>query len=233
MTGFSWRDGVCARLDAAGIPYEKDAALAPLTTFRIGGAAALLCHPHDAAQLRETVRLLAEAGVRHYTLGRGSNTLFADEGYDGAVIRTDRIGGIAVNGTDVTAGAGVPLSELCRAAQAAGLSGLEFAYGIPGAVGGAVFMNAGAYGGEIKDVVRTVRCLDAAAREQTLTAAECDFSYRHSVFEDNGGTVLGATFALHRDDPAAIAARMAELAARRREKQPLEWPSAGSTFKRP
>ena len=233
MTDFSWRDGVCAQLDAAGIPYEKDAVLAPLTTFRIGGAAALLCRPCDAAQLQETVRLLAKAGVRHYVLGRGSNTLFADEGYDGAVIRTEELGGITVNGTDITAGAGIPLAELCKAAQAAGLAGLEFAYGIPGTVGGAVYMNAGAYGSEIKDVVSSVRCLDAAAGQQRLTAAECGFSYRHSVFEETGGTVLEATFALHPDDPAAIAARMAELAARRKAKQPLEWPSAGSTFKRP
>ena len=233
MTGFSWRDGVCAQLDAAGIPYEKDAVLSPLTTFRIGGAAALLCRPQDAAQMRGALRLLAEAGVRHYTLGRGSNTLFADEGYDGAVICTGQLGGVTVDGTDVTAGAGVSLAELCKAAQAAGLAGLEFAYGIPGAVGGAVYMNAGAYGGEMKDVVRTVRCFDAAAEEQMLTAAECAFSYRHSIFEENGGTVLEASFALHPDDPAAIAARMTELAARRKAKQPLEWPSAGSTFKRP
>lgn len=233
MADFAGRATLCRLLEEQGIPYEKDAPLAPLTTFRIGGAAAVLCHPQNEAQAVRLMGILREAGVRSYCLGKGSNTLFADEGFAGAVVEFSALDTLEINGSTVTAGAGVHLAALCKAAQAAGLAGLEFAYGIPGAVGGAVYMNAGAYGGEMKDVVRSVAAVTPEGERTELSAEACRFGYRHSVFEEKGGTVLSATFALEPDDPAAIAARMAELAARRKEKQPLEWPSAGSTFKRP
>ena len=233
MAEFEGRAVLCKALDEKGIAYRLDAPLAPLTTFRIGGAAAVLCRPADAAQTVQLMTLLREHGVRHYCLGRGSNTLFADEGFAGAVVDLSALDALEICGNTVTAGAGVHLAALCKAAQAAGLAGLEFAYGIPGAVGGAVYMNAGAYGGEMKDVVRRVAAVTPEGEMTELSAADCEFGYRHSVFEEKGGVVLGAVFELTPDDPEAIAARMADLAARRREKQPLEWPSAGSTFKRP
>ena len=228
-----WRAEICRSLDENGIAWQKDAPLAPLTTFRIGGPAALLCRPTDAAQLQKLLELLRQAGVRFYCLGRGSNTLFADEGFDGAVVATEALRAVTLTADGIRAQAGASLAAVCRTAQAAGLSGLEFAYGIPGSVGGAVYMNAGAYGGEMKDAVRTVRAICPNGSVAAFENAACRFAYRHSAFEENGAAVLSADFALRRDDPAAIAARMEEYAARRREKQPLEWPSAGSTFKRP
>lgn len=228
-----WRAEFCRSLDENGIAWQKDAPLAPLTTFRIGGPAALLCRPADAAQLQKLLELLRQADVRFYCLGRGSNTLFADEGFDGAVVATEALRAVTLTADGVQAQAGASLAAVCRTAQAAGLSGLEFAYGIPGSVGGAVYMNAGAYGGEMKDAVRTVQAICPNGSVAAFENAACRFTYRHSVFEENGAAVLSADFALRRDDPAAIAARMEEYAARRREKQPLEWPSAGSTFKRP
>lgn len=228
-----WRVEICRSLDENGIAWQKDAPLAPLTTFRIGGPAALLCRPTDAAQLQKLLELLRQAGVRFYCLGRGSNTLFADEGFDGAVVATEALRAVTLTADGIQAQAGASLAAVCRTAQAAGLSGLEFAYGIPGSVGGAVYMNAGAYGGEMKDAVRTVQAICPNGSVAAFENAACRFAYRHSAFEENGAAVLSADFALRRDDPAAIAARMEEYAARRREKQPLEWPSAGSTFKRP
>ncbi len=228
-----WRAEICRSLDENGIAWQKDAPLAPLTTFRIGGPAALLCRPTDAAQLQKLLELLRQAGVRFYCLGRGSNTLFADEGFDGAVVATEALRAVTLTADGIQAQAGASLAAVCRTAQAAGLSGLEFAYGIPGSVGGAVYMNAGAYGGEMKDAVRTVQAICPNGSVAAFENAACRFAYRHSAFEENGAAVLSADFALRRDDPAAIAARMEEYAARRREKQPLEWPSAGSTFKRP
>lgn len=133
----------------------------------------------------------------------------------------------------MTAGAGLKLSALCTAALEHGLTGLEFAYGIPGTVGGAVYMNAGAYGGEVKDVLQSVRYLTAEGEIREATAAELDLSYRHSAFEENGGCILSACFRLEPGDPGAIKARMNELMAKRLDKQPLDKPSAGSTFKRP
>ena len=133
----------------------------------------------------------------------------------------------------LTAGAGVRLTALCRAALEHGLSGLEFAYGIPGTVGGAVYMNAGAYGGEMKDVLTVVRYLTTEGKVVQASAAELDLSYRHSIFEENGGCILSAQFALQPGNAADIRAKMDELMAKRADKQPLDKPSAGSTFKRP
>ncbi|MBQ8610949.1 MAG: UDP-N-acetylmuramate dehydrogenase [Oscillospiraceae bacterium] len=233
MSDYAWRQPLCEKLNSEGISFRWDAPLAPLTTFKIGGPAALLCCPADETQAVRLLALLEQAGVRRYCLGKGSNTLFADEGFAGAVVDFSALNSLEVEGCTVTAGAGVHLATLCRTVQMEGLAGLEFAYGIPGAVGGAIYMNAGAYGGEMKDVVHSVRAVTPTGELVTFSGEECDFAYRHSVFERNGCAVLAATFTLCRDDPAAIAGRMTELAARRKEKQPLEWPSAGSTFKRP
>ncbi len=229
----AWLQPVCNALTALDIPFQQGAPLALLTTFRIGGPAALLVTPADERQLAQLLALLAQHALRSYCLGRGSNTLFADEGFDGVVISTQSLQGIRITGNTVTAAAGVPLATLCCAVRDAGLAGLEFAYGIPGAVGGAVYMNAGAYGGEMKDVVTAVHALDPRGNPVQLTAADCDFAYRHSAFGSNGCTVTAAVFALHPDSTDAITARMLDYAQRRRDKQPLEYPSAGSTFKRP
>ena len=220
--------------DREGVPYECGTPLARYTTFKIGGPAALFARPADARQLEAALTACKKSDVRYYLLGQGSNTLFADEGFDGAVICTRMMGGVPrIEGERLTAPAGAGLTVLCAMARDAGLTGLEFACGIPGSLGGALYMNAGAYGGEMKDVVETVTCLTPEGTVETRTADELAFGYRTSVFEQDGSCVLSATLRLAHGDKAAIRARMAELLAKRREKQPLEWPSAGSTFKRP
>lgn len=230
---------LCAALTAQQLPFAQGEPLAPHTTFKIGGSAAFWCTPRDAKQLRRTLQLCRENGVRVYLLGNGSNTLFDDTGFDGAVIDMRGLSGMENSGLDtdvvrITAGAGQTLGRLCSKAQTLGLTGLEFACGIPGTVGGAVYMNAGAYGNELKDVLESVTFLDSDLQLRTLPAADLAMGYRTSIFEQNPDwCILSATVVLHRGDGAAVLARMQELLGKRREKQPLEWPSAGSTFKRP
>ena len=222
------------KLLQAGIPFRENEPLAAHCTFKIGGPAQLFVQPQTEQQLCSAVALCKEQAVRYYLLGNGSNILFADEGFAGVVIDISALGSdIAVEGNMLTAGAGVRLAALCRAALKHGLSGLEFAYGIPGTVGGAVYMNAGAYGGEMKDVLTVVRYLTAEGEVVQASAAELDLSYRHSIFEENGGCILSAQFALQPGNAADIRAKMDELMAKRVDKQPLDKPSAGSTFKRP
>ena len=222
------------KLLRAGIPFRENEPLAAHCTFKIGGPAQLFVQPQTEQQLCSAAALCKEQAVRYYLLGNGSNILFADEGFAGVVIDISALGSdIAVEGNMLTAGAGVRLVALCRAALEHGLSGLEFAYGIPGTVGGAVYMNAGAYGGEMKDVLTVVRYLTAEGKVVQASAAELDLSYRHSIFEENGGCILSAQFALQPGNAADIRAKMDELMAKRVEKQPLDKPSAGSTFKRP
>ena len=226
-------------LAAAGLPFVQDEPLAGHTTFKIGGPAAFWCTPHNAEELRSTLALCRENGARVYLLGNGSNTLFDDAGFDGAVIDMRALSEMAHAEVDadvvrITAGAGQTLGRLCSQAQQLGLTGLEFACGIPGTVGGAVYMNAGAYGGELKDVIESVTFLDSDLELRTLPVAELDMGYRTSIFEKNPDwCILSATVLLHRGDRAQVLARMQELLGKRRDKQPLEWPSAGSTFKRP
>ena len=222
------------KLLRAGIPFRENEPLAAHCTFKIGGPAQLFVQPQTEQQLCSAAALCKEQAVRYYLLGNGSNILFADEGFAGVVIDISALGSdIAVEGNMLTAGAGVRLTALCRAALEHGLSGLEFAYGIPGTVGGAVYMNAGAYGGEMKDVLTVVRYLTAEGEVVQASAAELDLSYRHSIFEENGGCILSAQFALQPGNAADIRAKMDELMAKRVDKQPLDKPSAGSTFKRP
>ena len=227
-------------LGSADLPFTEQEPLAPHTTFRIGGAACFWLTPKNTAQLREMLALCRAHGVRRYLLGNGSNTLFSDEGFDGAVIDLRGIDAPAVceaqpDGTTVlTVSAGSTLGRLCAEAQSRGLTGLEFACGIPGTVGGAVYMNAGAYGGEMKDVLTEVTFLNEDGTLCTLPAAELALGYRTSVFEQHPEwCILSARVRLTAGDKDAITAQMQDFLQRRRDKQPLEWPSAGSTFKRP
>lgn len=228
------------QLQAAGILYKENEPLSAHCTFRIGGPADLFVMPRDEDQLCQTVQFCKQAEIRYYLLGNGSNILFADEGFRGAVIdvSAEAAGmGLSIyqnaDGDYISAPAGLKLSELCKFALQHGYTGLEFAYGIPGTVGGAVYMNAGAYGGEMKDVLTTVRYLAAEGEVRKVPAAELDLRYRHSIFEENGGCILSAQFHLQPGNAADIRAKMDELMAKRVEKQPLDKPSAGSTFKRP
>ncbi len=205
------------------------------TTFRAGGKASCFAEPTEE-ELAELMSFVTAEGLPYFILGNGSNVLFSDAGYDGLVISIGKnMAQIRTDGGAITAGAGALLSSVAAEALRQGLTGLEFASGIPGSVGGGVFMNAGAYGGELKDVISRVTALTPAGEKKTYRTEELDFSYRHSIFtaEAAGEIVLSADFSLKEGDPDRIRETMQDLNARRREKQPLEFPSAGSTFKRP
>ncbi len=204
------------------------------TSFRIGGPAELFLTPENAGQLAETILILRQHEIPVFILGNGSNLLVRDKGIRGAVIQlSGRMSALETDGTALYAEGGALLSAAAAKAAEAGLTGLEFASGIPGSIGGAVIMNAGAYGGEMKDVLESVDVLTRDLRRETLPVEQLGLSYRHSSLAERGDIVLGARFRLERGEPQAIQARMAELAEQRREKQPLQYPSAGSTFKRP
>ena len=226
-------------LAAEQLSFVQQEVLAGHTTFKIGGPAAFWCAPRNAAELRRILQHCRVQGVRVYLLGNGSNTLFDDAGFDGAVVDMRGLNEMKASDADtdlvrITAGAGQTLGRLCSKAQTLGLTGLEFACGIPGTVGGAVYMNAGAYGGELKDVLESVTFLDSDLQLRTLPAADLKMGYRTSLFEENHDwCILSATVVLRHGDGAVVLARMQELLGRRKDKQPLEWPSAGSTFKRP
>lgn len=204
------------------------------TTFRIGGKADCFVTPETIEELGQVLSACNAAKTPFFILGHGSNLLVSDEGITGVVIQLyQNLEEFSVEGTLVKAQAGVLLSKLGNAVKGAGLTGFEFAAGIPGTLGGAVVMNAGAYGGEMKDIVRYVQLMDYDGNLFQRSVEEMDFSYRHSIIQEESYIVIGATLELSYGREEEIAQRMEELAVARRTKQPLEYPSAGSTFKRP
>lgn len=203
------------------------------TTFKIGGPCDVFIVPKSLESLGRIYSFCRSSELPYFILGNGSNLLVADEGIRCAVIKLgQRTGSITAQGDMLVCEAGAQLSSACLAAQSAGLSGLEFAYGIPGTVGGAVFMNAGAYGGEIKDVFFSADSFTQTG-PQTIPESDAAFSYRRSIFSENNAVIASVCFRLHKGDSREIENKMQELMLRRRDKQPLEFPSAGSVFKRP
>ena len=203
------------------------------TTFRVGGPADVMFLPESGEQVAAALSAARAAGAAAYVVGNGSNLLVRDGGIRGLVIALgEGMSAVSRDGNVVTAQAGASLARVAAFAQAEGLAGLEFASGIPGTLGGGCAMNAGAYGGQLSDCLADAEVLLGGER-RTLTTAEMEMGYRTTRPLREGGVVLSARFALTPDDPEAIAARMRELNARRRDKQPLNYPSAGSTFKRP
>lgn len=222
------------QLEEAAIPYSCGEPLARHTSFQIGGPATLFCMPRTTEQLVKAFELCRKQNLRTYILGNGSNLLFSDNGFDGVVLCTRMMEPeIRTQGDRITVGAGVSLKQVCEEAACQGLTGLEFAYGIPGSVGGAVYMNAGAYGGETRDVLLEVEFLDEKGTVRSLPVSQLELGYRTSIFARTGWCVLRVTFQLAKGDAAQIRTKMEDLMNRRREKQPLEYPSAGSAFKRP
>ncbi len=204
------------------------------TTFRIGGPADCFLELENEEQLKKVRRYLELTGVSFFVLGNGSNLLVNDTGYRGIILQVgSKMNGISVQGNRVIAKAGATLVQAARTAMEHGLSGLEFASGIPGTVGGGVVMNAGAYGGEMSQAVVQVNVVSRDGEILELDNETMEFGYRSSVIKHSPFIVTEVTFCLDRDDKDVIKGRMEELAMRRREKQPLEYPSAGSTFKRP
>lgn len=204
-------------------------------SFRIGGPVSAMAFPKSAEECEYLAQLLAGFEIEPLVIGNGTNLLVCDDPLDIFVIKTcDGMSGAELlDETTIRAEAGLTLSRLAVFARSHGLSGLEFAHGIPGSLGGAVSMNAGAYGGEMKDVVRSVRFLDSDAELFELPAEELGFAYRKSIFSDTDSIILDVVIELQRGEPEEIGARMLELAEKRRASQPLELPSAGSTFRRP
>ncbi len=205
------------------------------TTFRVGGPALRYVSVNSADEVTSVMNSLKGIGADILVLGHGSNVLVSDSGYDGLVLELgQQFSDVEIDGTTIKARAGIMLGQLAILARDSSLTGLEFAAGIPGTLGGAICMNAGAYGSEMKDVVVSATLYDAdSGRTLELTNEELDLSYRHSIVKDKGYIVLSVRIKLEQADRASIDERMNDLATRRREKQPLEYPSAGSTFKRP
>ncbi len=204
------------------------------TTFRCGGPAALFLQPFDREQLVKLVMLLKSCGEPFFVLGNGSNLLVSDKGYDGCIISIAHLDDITLeHDTQIRAECGALNSAVASFAKDHSLTGFEFAAGIPGTIGGAMIMNAGAYGGEMKDIVISVTAIAPSGEEVTISGSDCDFAYRTSRLKREGFIVTGALLELTKGNPEDILARMTELALKRKEKQPLEYPSAGSTFKRP
>ena len=215
-----------------GFIFEKEP-MKQHTTLRVGGSADVLV-TLSAEELPEIVALCQKFGVPYYIVGNGSNLLVGDKGIRGVVIEmTSRMGDIVCEGETVIAGAGASLGRVAAKAAEEGLTGIEFAAGIPGTVGGAVVMNAGAYGGEMKDIITSVLVMDEFGEKKELSARELDFSYRHSCIPEKRYIVLRITMRLRKGCTDEIRAKMSELREMRISKQPLEYPSAGSTFKRP
>ena len=210
-----------------------DEPLARHTTFEIGGPADVMVFPETPAALAEVVRTARENGLDWLVLGRGSNMLVADSGIRGVVIATERLQTLRVEASRVTASCGWSLINVSKACAELGLSGLEFASGIPGSIGGAAYMNAGAYDGEMKDVITSVTVLDENGAVREIPASEMRFSYRHSRLKDEPLICLAVTMQLAFADKREILAKISDLTERRTSRQPLELASAGSTFKRP
>ena len=204
------------------------------TTFRVGGPADCLVEIRDKEELRKIRAVLQTAEIPFFVMGNGSNLLVSDEGYRGVILKVQSsMNQIRVDGNAIIAQAGATMAAVARAALEHGLTGLEFASGIPGTIGGGITMNAGAYGGEMCQVVRSVEVIDSDGNLRILSNADMQFDYRTSAIKDKPITVTEVTLDLTPGDPVQIKALMDDLAARRRDKQPLEYPSAGSTFKRP
>ncbi len=203
-------------------------------TFRAGGTAKYYVIPDEYKKVRDVLRLCVEENIPYYVIGNGSNLLVQDDGFDGVIIEIDSaLAKIEINGNEIVAKAGAKLSKIAVKALNESLTGFEFAYGIPGNLGGAVTMNAGAYGGEMKDVLKWVKVLDNNGEMKTLKAEELELGYRTSIIVKEKMIVLEACIELHEGNRDEIEMHMKELMAKRKEKQPLEYPSAGSTFKRP
>lgn len=216
------------------IEYKENEALSRHCTFRVGGNADLLILPKDKEELLTAINYCKASGMKYMIIGNGSNLLFDDNGYSGAIIKiSSNMSEVRIDGEYVYAEAGALLSKIARGVAAAALTGMEFAAGIPGTLGGAVCMNAGAYGGEMKDVVYSVSHITKDGEIGRTDKDDLQFGYRNSVYRTNGCTITGVTVKLAKAPKSEIQDKMDDYLSRRASKQPLEFPSAGSVFKRP
>ena len=215
------------------IKYLKDESLKKHTTFKVGGKADFVVSPSNLSVLSKLIKYLNENGIKYYFLGNGSNVIFNDQGFKGVIIKSQGFDDCSFDGTKAYFGAGVSMTYAAKLCGEKGLSGIEFCYGIPGNIVGGIFMNAGAYGGEISQNIVYVKYLDENGDPQTICKADCNFGYRHSCFMGKKRFILGAEFELTPKPKDEIISFMEDIMKRRIEKQPLDKPSAGSSFKRP
>lgn len=231
MSSYSKLFAFCKEIECE---YSTEALLRDYTSFKIGGEADVMIFPDNISKLSSIVSFIKKENLPSLVLGKGSNMLVYDGGFRGVVINTCKLDEIKlVDDKTIVCQCGVSLSKLCRFALDNSLTGLEFAFGIPGTAGGAAYMNAGAYGGEMKDVLVSCEHILADGSFASFSGEELKLSYRHSAYSDSDFIILSLTIKLSKGNPAEIKAKMDELMAKRRDKQPLEYPSAGSTFKRP
>lgn len=214
--------------------YLENERLRYHTSVRLGGKARVVFMPKDVESLGRVVKYVRKNGIKHFILGRGSNIVFPDGELDIVVIKICRVlDFIEIDGCEIVVGAGYSLARLAKEASKLGLAGMEFAGGIPGTVGGSVYMNAGAHTGDMASVLEKVVAIDSEGHVVSLTNEECKFTYRHSIFQDNDFIIVSTMFKLVPGDSAAVYKKMAGNLAYRREMQPLDLPSVGSTFRNP
>jgi UDP-N-acetylmuramate dehydrogenase len=231
MSYISELNEICSKLNCT---VSENEPLKNHVSFRIGGLCRALVSVNGTECIAEIMDFCKRNNIKYTVLGKGSNVLVSDNGFNGIVMLMGKdFADVSVSGNTIKCSAGASLKSLCMNALENNLSGAEFAYGIPGTVGGAVFMNAGAYGGEIKDIIVSADYIDDSGIIKTVSKDEMDLSYRHSIFSDNPYIITGAEFCLEKGNYDEIKVRMNELMEKRKDKQPLEYPSAGSTFKRP
>ena len=230
----SFVDKSIALCEKIGCKYSTEAFLKDYTSFKIGGKADLMVFPENETMISELLRFADENSVSVFILGKGSNLLVSDDGIRGIVINTCKLDEIKlIDDTTIYCQSGASLLKVCRFALENSLSGLEFAFGIPGTAGGAAYMNAGAYGGEMKDVLVSCEHIDSKGNKGMYSDSELNLGYRHSVYDNSDLFITSLTLKLKKGDKNEIKSRMDELMFKRKDKQPLDYPSAGSTFKRP
>ena len=217
----------------SGIRFIENEPLSNHISFKVGGRCKIMIFPDTEAKIIEAVKYLKENGIKYFIIGNGTNLIAYDEGYEGVILNTSEYVNLSTDGETIECSAGVSLIKICRLALENSLTGLEFAYGIPGTAGGAAYMNAGAYGGEMKDVLAECRFADTNGNTGVYKGDELQLGYRKSVFTGSDKIILSLTLKLKKGDTSEIRAKMDDLLSRRKAKQPLEYPSAGSTFKRP
>jgi UDP-N-acetylmuramate dehydrogenase len=215
------------------LKIETGVKLNKYSSFKVGGPAAIMITPQNQNSLVKAIKIIEQSDLPSFVLGSGSNIIVSDKGYHGIVIYMEELDDIHISNNLITAETGITLSRLANKARRAGLSGLEFASGIPGSLGGALYMNAGAYGGEMKHIVKSAVAVSKKGNILDLSSEKLNLSYRNSLLQKKNLIAVKAVMELSSGDKEKITAKMKKLNRKRREKQPLDWPSAGSIFKRP
>lgn len=213
---------------------EKDISLSTLTTYKTGGIAKLVVYPNNINNLKQMLKLIHKYNIKYFILGKGSNTLFSDKEFNGVIIKLDKLNNFKIKQTEIYVESGMILSKLVQASVKNELTGLEFAIGIPGTIGGAIYMNAGAYGNNMSNIVKSVIVLNEKFQIKELPLEKLKFDYRYSIFQDNKNLIcVAANIKLEHGNHDEIASKIKENLLKRKNSQPLEYPSAGSVFRNP